>query len=228
VTIRILLVDDERLLRTGFSMILRAEPDLAVVGEAADGHEAVAAAAQLNPDVILMDIRMPGLDGLEATRQILASGSQARILVLTTFDLDTYVYAALAAGASGFLLKDTPEDHLIGAIRAIAAGNGLFAPTVTRRLIQHFAVQHPAPAAVPALNVLTDREREILRLLAGALTNAEIAEAAYISEHTVRTHVARILAKLQLHDRAQAIVVAYETGLVRAGDPAPTNRTPGT
>jgi DNA-binding NarL/FixJ family response regulator len=208
-------------------MILRSEPDLAVVGEATDGHEAVKVAAELNPDVILMDIRMPGLDGLEATRQILASGSQARILVLTTFDLDTYVYAALAAGASGFLLKDTPEDQLIGAIRAIAAGNGLFAPTVTRRLIQHFAVQHPAPAAVPALNALTDREREILKLLAAALTNAEIAQAAYISEHTVRTHVARVLAKLQLHDRAQAIVVAYETGLVRAGDPAPINRTPG-
>jgi DNA-binding NarL/FixJ family response regulator len=208
-------------------MILRSEPDLAVVGEAADGHEAVLAAAALNPDVILMDIRMPGLDGLEATRQILESGSQARILVLTTFDLDTYVYAALAAGASGFLLKDTPEDQLIGAIRAIAAGNGLFAPTVTRRLIQHFATQPPTPALVPALDLLTDREHEILKLLAAALTNAEIAAALYISEHTVRTHVARILAKLQLHDRAQAIVIAYETGLVRAGDPTNVHRTPG-
>jgi DNA-binding NarL/FixJ family response regulator len=226
VTIRILLVDDERLLRTGFAMILRSEPDLAVVGEAADGHEAVTAAAELKPDVILMDIRMPGLDGLEATRQILASGSQARILVLTTFDLDTYVYAALTAGASGFLLKDTPEDQLIGAIRAIAGGNGLFAPTVTRRLIQHFAVQHPTPAVVPGLDSLTDREQEILKLLAAALTNAEIAEALYISEHTVRTHVARILAKLQLHDRAQAIVLAYETGLVRAGEPSHVSRTP--
>jgi DNA-binding NarL/FixJ family response regulator len=218
-SIRILLVDDERLLRTGFSMILRCEPDLAVIGEAADGHEAVAAAAELNPDVVLMDIRMPGLDGLEATRRILASGSQARILVLTTFDLDTYVYAALAAGASGFLLKDTPEDQLIGAIRAVAAGNGLFAPSVTRRLIQHFALQNSASSQAPVLSSLTDREQEILKLLAAALSNADIAALLYISEHTVRTHVARILAKLQLHDRAQAIVVAYETGLVRAGEP---------
>jgi DNA-binding NarL/FixJ family response regulator len=228
VTIRILLVDDERLLRTGFSMILRSEPDLAVVGEAADGHEAVNAAAELDPDVVLMDIRMPGLDGIEATRQIVATGSNARILVLTTFDLDNYVYAALAAGASGFLLKDTPEDQLIGAIRAIAAGNGLFAPTVTRRLIQHFAVQPSTSAAVPALGALTDREHEILKLLAAAMTNAEIAATLYISEHTVRTHVARVLAKLQLHDRAQAIVVAYEAGLVRAGDPNQVRGTSGT
>ena len=198
-----------------------------MVGEAGDGQEAVIAAAELNPDVILMDIRMPGLDGLEATRQILESGSQARILVLTTFDLDTYVYAALAAGASGFLLKDTPEDQLIGAIRAVAAGNGLFAPTVTRRLIQHFASEPRTPALVPALDLLTEREQEVLKLLAAALTNAEIAAALYISEHTVRTHVARILAKLQLHDRAQAIVVAYETGLVRAGDPIHVHRTTG-
>jgi DNA-binding NarL/FixJ family response regulator len=224
VTIRVLLVDDERLLRTGFSMILRSEPDLAVVGEAADGHEAVAAAIDLHPDVILMDIRMPGMDGLEATRRIVASGSSARILVLTTFDLDTYVYAALAAGASGFLLKDTPEDQLIGAIRAISAGHGLFAPSVTRRLIQHFAVQDPAPTATAVLDVLTSREQEILKLLAGALSNAEIARLLFISEHTVRTHVARILSKLQLHDRAQAIVVAYETGLVRAGNATRASR----
>ncbi len=225
-TTRILLVDDERLLRTGFSMILRSEPDLAVVGEAADGEAAVTAVAELHPDVVLMDIRMPGLDGLEATRRIVASGSPARILVLTTFDLDTYVYAALAAGASGFLLKDTPEDQLIGAIRAIAAGNGLFAPSVTRRLIQHFAGQTPTPARTTALDSLTEREREILKLLGGALSNAEIAGVLYISEHTVRTHVARILAKLHLHDRAQAIVVAYETGLIRAGDPRQVIRTP--
>jgi DNA-binding NarL/FixJ family response regulator len=226
VSIRILLVDDERLLRTGFSMILRSEPDLLVVGEAADGHAAVAAAAELHPDVVLMDIRMPGLDGLEATRRIVASGSPTRILVLTTFDLDTYVYAALAAGASGFLLKDTPEDQLIGAIRAIAAGNGLFAPSVTRRLIQHFAAENSTPAPSRALDSLTDREREILKLLAAALTNAEIASMLYISEHTVRTHVARILAKLHLHDRAQAIVIAYETGLIHAGNPQQINRTP--
>ncbi len=225
-TTRILLVDDERLLRTGFSMILRSEPDLAVVGEAADGEAAVTAVAELHPDVVLMDIRMPGLDGLEATRRIVASGSPARILVLTTFDLDTYVYAALAAGASGFLLKDTPEDQLIGAIRAIAAGNGLFAPSVTRRLIQHFAGQTPTPTRTTALDSLTEREREILKLLGGALSNAEIAGVLYISEHTVRTHVARILAKLHLHDRAQAIVVAYETGLIRAGDPRQVSRTP--
>jgi DNA-binding NarL/FixJ family response regulator len=218
-SIRVLLVDDERLLRTGFAMILRSEPDLEVVGEAADGQEAVRSAAALQPDVVLMDIRMPGLDGLEATRQILAADNPPRVLVLTTFDLDSYVYAALAAGASGFLLKDTPEDQLIGAIRAVAAGNGLFAPSVTQRLIKHFAVQNTATRPSRALQSLTDREREILRLLARAMSNAEIASTLYISEHTVRTHVARLLAKLHLHDRAQAIVTAYETGVVRPGDP---------
>jgi DNA-binding NarL/FixJ family response regulator len=217
VTIRVLLVDDERLLRTGFSMILRSEPDLEVVGEAADGEEAISAVARLNPDVVLMDIRMPGLDGLEATRRIVAGTDPPRILVLTTFDLDSYVYTALAAGASGFILKDTPEDQLIGAIRAVAAGNGLFAPSVTSRLIEHFAASRRlAPA--PALATLTEREREILKLLARALSNADIGATLHISEHTVRTHVTRVLSKLHLHDRAQAIVAAYEAGVIRPGE----------
>jgi DNA-binding NarL/FixJ family response regulator len=218
VTIRVLLVDDERLLRTGFSMILRSEPDLEVVGEAADGEEAISAVARLDPDVVLMDIRMPGLDGLEATRRIVAGTDPPRILVLTTFDLDSYVYTALAAGASGFLLKDTPEDQLIGAIRAVAAGNGLFAPSVTSRLIEHFAAQSRRLAPAPALATLTEREREILKLLARALSNADIGATLHISEHTVRTHVTRVLAKLHLHDRAQAIVAAYEAGIIRPGE----------
>jgi DNA-binding NarL/FixJ family response regulator len=218
VTIRVLLVDDERLLRTGFSMILRSEPDLEVVGEAADGREAISAVARLNPDVVLMDIRMPGLDGLEATRRIVAGTDPPRILVLTTFDLDSYVYTALAAGASGFLLKDTPEDQLIGAIRAVAAGNGLFAPSVTSRLIAHFAAQSRRLAPPPALATLTEREREILKLLARALSNADIGATLHISEHTVRTHVTRVLSKLHLHDRAQAIVAAYEAGIIRPGE----------
>jgi DNA-binding NarL/FixJ family response regulator len=222
-TVRVLVVDDERLLRTGFTMILRSEPDLEVVGEAADGREAVSAAATLRPDVILMDVRMPGLDGLEATRQIMRTPDPPRVLVLTTFDLDHYVYGALAAGASGFLLKDTGDDQLIGAIRAVAAGNGLFGPSVTRRLIEHYATAAGPPARADELRTLTGRESEILELLAGARTNSEIADALFISEHTVRTHVARVLAKLRLHDRAQAIVLAYESGLVRPGhrsDPA--------
>ena len=214
-TIRVLVADDERLLRTGFTMILRSEPDLEVVGEAADGIEAVTAAAEVRPDVILMDIRMPGLDGLEATRQIMGTPDPPRVLVLTTFDLDHYVYSALAAGASGFLLKDTGDDQLIGAIRAVAAGNGLFGPSITRRLIEHYATRVEPAHRAAELETLTEREAEILELLAGALTNAEIAQALFISEHTVRTHVARVLAKLRLHDRAQAIVLAYETGLVR-------------
>jgi DNA-binding NarL/FixJ family response regulator len=218
VTIRVLLVDDERLLRTGFSMILRSEPDLEVVGEAADGEEAISAVARLDPDVVLMDIRMPGLDGLEATRRIVAGTDPPRILVLTTFDLDSYVYTALAAGASGFLLKDTPEDQLIGAIRAVAAGNGLFAPSVTRRLIAHFAAQSRRLTPTPSLATLTEREREILKLLARALSNADIGATLHISEHTVRTHVTRVLAKLHLHDRAQAIVAAYEAGIIRPGE----------
>jgi DNA-binding NarL/FixJ family response regulator len=217
-TTRVLLVDDERLLRTGFSMILRSEPDLEVVGEAADGWEAIAAVARLDPDVVLMDIRMPNLDGLEATRRIVAGIDPPRILVLTTFDLDSYVYAALAAGASGFLLKDTPEDQLIGAIRAVAAGNGLFARSVTSRLIEHFAAQSRRLAPPPALATLTEREREILKLLARALSNADIGATLHISEHTVRTHVTRVLSKLHLHDRAQAIVAAYEAGIIRPGE----------
>ena len=217
-TIRVLLVDDERLLRAGFRMILRAETDLEVVGEAADGHEAVSAVERLQPNVVLMDIRMPRLDGLEATRQIVASGATARVLVLTTFDFDAYVYSALAAGASGFLLKDTPEDQLIGAIRAVGSGNGLFAPSVTRRLVEHFTRNARKVTTAPRLNALTEREREIMKMLARAQSNSEIASELYLSEHTVRTHVARILAKLQLHDRAQAIVLAYEGGLVHPGE----------
>jgi DNA-binding NarL/FixJ family response regulator len=219
VTIRILLVDDERLLRTGFSMILRSEPDLAVVGEAADGHEAVTATAELHPDVILMDIRMPGLDGLEATRRIVASGSSARILVLTTFDLDTYVYAALAAGASGFLLKDTLPDELLAAVRVVASGQALLAPSVTRRLLEEFATRPTPGAAAPApwLATLTAREQEVLVAVARGLSNTEVAETLFMSPATAKTHVSRLLSKLHARDRAQLVVLAYEAGIVSPG-----------
>jgi DNA-binding NarL/FixJ family response regulator len=216
--IRILLADDERLVRTGLRMILSAEPDLEVVGEAADGHEAVAHAARMRPDVVVMDIRMPGLDGIEATRRIVASDAGTRILVLTTFDLDSYVYEALRAGAGGFLLKDAPEDQLLAAVRVVAGGGALFAPSVTRRLIERFAHQagprEPAPAA---LDELTARERDILGLLARGLSNAEIAAELIVSEHTVKTHVASVLLKLGLRNRVQAVVLAYESGVVRPG-----------
>jgi DNA-binding NarL/FixJ family response regulator len=216
--IRVLLADDQRLVRSGFRMILRAEPGIEVVGEADDGDEAVASALELSPDVVLMDVRMPNLDGIEATRRILAAPEPVpRVLVLTTFDLDEYVFAALRAGASGFLLKDAPEAQLLAAIRVVADGGSLFAPAVTRRLIGRFA-SLGEPAAPPAsIETLTTREVEVLRLLARGRSNAEIAAELVVSEHTVKTHVAHVLSKLDLRDRIQAVILAYESGLVRPG-----------
>jgi DNA-binding NarL/FixJ family response regulator len=214
--IRVLLADDQTLVRSGFRMILRAEPDIEVVGEASDGAEASSLARELDPDVVLMDVRMPGTDGIDATRRITARGPQSpRILVLTTFDLDEYVYEALRAGASGFLLKDAPEEQLVSGIRIVAAGASLFAPAVTRRLIERFAGTGPAPVP-PSLSELTPRELDVLRLLGRGLSNAEIAAELVLSEHTAKTHVAHILDKLDLRDRVQAVVVAYESGIVRA------------
>jgi DNA-binding NarL/FixJ family response regulator len=213
-TIRVLLADDQKLVRGGFRMILRAEPDIDVVGEAADGAEAVALARQLGPDVVLMDVRMPNVDGIEATRRIIDGSDPApRVLVLTTFDLDEYVYEALRAGASGFLLKDAPEEQLVSGIRIVADGGSLFAPAVTRRLIERFAGTAPQQPP-PALAELTPRELDVLRLLARGLSNAEIASELVVSEHTAKTHVAHILAKLDLRDRVQAVVFAYESGTV--------------
>jgi len=213
-TIRVLLADDQQLVRGGFRMILRAEPDIDVVGEAADGAEAVALTGELDPDVVLMDVRMPNVDGIEATRQIMDGSDDApRVLVLTTFDLDEYVYEALQAGASGFLLKDAPEEQLVSGIRIVADGGSLFAPAVTRRLIERFAGAAPQKPP-PALAELTPRELEVLRLLARGLSNAEIAAELVLSEHTAKTHVAHILNKLDLRDRVQAVVLAYESGIV--------------
>jgi DNA-binding NarL/FixJ family response regulator len=222
VTIRVLVVDDQPLIRAGFHKMVEARPDLEVVGEAADGAEAVAQARRLGPDVVLMDVRMPAMDGLEATRQLAGPGvaNPTKVLILTTFDLDEYVYEALRAGASGFLLKDAPPEELAAAIRVIAAGEALLAPSVTRRLIQRFADQ-PPPKAVDAkaLGRLTDRETEVLRLLARGLSNAQIAAELVVSETTVKSHVAHLLMKLGLHDRVQAVVLAYETGFVQPGSP---------
>jgi DNA-binding NarL/FixJ family response regulator len=215
--IRVLLADDQRLVRSGFRMILRADPGLDVVGEAGDGVEAVALARELRPDVVLMDVRMPRLDGIEATRQLLREQDPPRVLVLTTFDLDEYVYAALRAGASGFLLKDAPEEQLAAAIRVAADGGALFSPGVTRRLIERFTALDPDVATPPRLEELTARELEVLRLIARGLSNAEIAAELVVSDHTVKTHVARVLAKLDLRDRTQAVIAAYESGLVRPG-----------
>jgi DNA-binding NarL/FixJ family response regulator len=222
--IRILLVDDQALVRAGFRMILDAEPEMEVVGEAGDGREAIDQVRSLRPDVVLMDIRMPELDGLEASRRILADGvagdEAPRILMLTTFDLDEYVYEALRAGASGFLLKDTPPEQLVAAIQVVAAGDALLSPSITRRVISEFVKgTGPKPQAqFPRLQDLTARELEVLVLIARGLSNAEIAKALYVSETTVKTHVARILMKLGLRDRVQAVVLAYEAGVVTPGD----------
>jgi len=220
VTIRVILADDERLVRAGFRMILGTEPDIAIVAEAGDGNEAVAAARETGAEVILMDIRMPNLDGLQATRRIVGSvPDPPRVIVLTTFDLDEYVYDALRAGASGFLLKDAPEDQLVAAIRVAADGGSIFAPSITRRLIERFAtVSHPTRDS-SELDRLTPRETEVMRLIARGLSNAEIATALVVSEHTAKTHVAHILEKLGIRDRVQAVVLAYESGLVRVGGP---------
>lgn len=215
--IRVLLADDQALVRAGFRMILKAEPGLEVVGEAGDGSEAVALARELAPDVVLMDVRMPIMDGIEATRRIVDGDEAPHVLVLTTFDLDEYVYEALRAGASGFLLKDAPEEQLVAGIRIVADGGSLFAPAVTQRLIERFAGTRPA-APAPTLAELTPRELEVLGLVARGLSNAEIARTLVVSEHTVKTHIAHILRKLDLRDRVQAVVLAYESGLVRPGD----------
>jgi DNA-binding NarL/FixJ family response regulator len=216
--IRVVVADDQALVRAGFRMILKAEPGIEVVGEAGDGVEAVARARELAPDVVLMDIRMPLVDGIEATRRLVVDEASPRVLVLTTFDLDEYVYGALRAGASGFLLKDAPQDQLVTAIRVIATGGSLFAPSVTRRLIEEFARRVEPTAAPPALESLTAREVEVLRFIARGLTNGEIATALVVSEHTVKTHVTHIFQKLGLRDRTQAVIVAYESALVRPGE----------
>ena len=212
--IRVLLADDQPLVRTGLRMILSAEPDLDIVGEACDGAEAISLCARARPDVVLMDVRMPGIDGIEATRTITTSQDPApRVLVLTTFDLDDVVYDALRAGASGFLLKDASEDRLITAIRVVSDGGSLFAPSVTRRLIEEFS-RRDHPREYPSLAGLTDREVDVLRQMARGLSNSEIAATLFVTENTVETHVARVLRKLGLRDRVQAVVVAYESGLV--------------
>jgi DNA-binding NarL/FixJ family response regulator len=221
--IRVLVVDDQELVRSGFCVILDTVDGIAVVGEAANGEEALAAVSAHHPDVVLMDIRMPGMDGLEATRRLTRGGpdlTPPKVVMLTTFDLDEYVYEALRAGASGFLLKDSPRADLIAAVRAAAAGNALLAPTVTRRLIEAFARRPPEAAPSPArLASLTAREREVLVLLARGGTNTEVASALFVSEATVKTHVGNLLAKLGLRDRVQAVILAYEAGIIVPGDP---------
>jgi DNA-binding NarL/FixJ family response regulator len=215
--IRVLIADDERLVRAGFRRILDDERDIQVVAEAADGEEAIARAAEYRPDVVLMDMRMPIVNGIAATRRIVTDERAPRVLVLTTFDLDEYVYSALQAGASGFLLKDAPEEQLLAAIRVVSAGGALFSPAVTRRLIDEFSRRREVTERTTSIEALTPRENEVLVLVARGLSNAEIATELVLSEHTAKTHVARILGKLGLRDRAQAVVVAYESGLVRPG-----------
>ena len=217
--ITIVIADDQDLVREGLRMMLDAEPDLSVVGEAANGNEALAAARSHDPDLLLMDVRMPDLDGIEATRRLVASGGRARVLVLTTFDLDEYVYRAMKAGASGFLLKDARREQLVGAIRTVAAGESLLAPTITRRLIEDFCKRPPPSAGLPdAVSHLSARELDVLRLLARGLSNTEIAAQLYLGETTIKSHVARLLAKLDLRDRTQAVVFAYEHGVVQPGE----------
>jgi DNA-binding NarL/FixJ family response regulator len=218
VTIRVLVVDDQALLRAAFSLLINAEDDLEVAGEAADGRQAVDLAASLAPDVIVMDVRMPVMDGIEATRRITADqGAQTRVLMLTTFDLDEYVFEALRAGASGFALKSRPLEELLSAIRTVAAGEALLAPSVTRRLIAHFTTAERTPRKAPrGLDELTDREREVLALVARGLSNAELAGTLHVSLPTAKTHVSRILTKLGARDRTQLVVLAYESGLVTA------------
>jgi len=213
--IRVLVADDQPLVRSGFRMVIDERSDLELVGEAADGAAVIELARELDPDVILMDVRMPKLDGVEATRRLVESGTRARILVLTTFDLDEYVYASIRAGASGFLLKDVEPADLVDAIRVVAAGNSLFGPAATERLVARFA--QPQPEHTKNLDALTEREREILRLLASGLSNAELAQKLFLSETTVKTHVSSVLRKLGVRDRVQAVIAAYDAGLVQPG-----------
>jgi DNA-binding NarL/FixJ family response regulator len=217
--IRVLLVDDQVLVRAGFRLILEAQPDIEVVGEAGDGLQAVEAARRLKPDLVLMDIRMPGLDGIEATRRLAGTGveSPVKVVILTTYDLDEYVFDALAAGASGFLLKHVPPEELVRGVRAAAAGDALLAPSVTRRLIEEFAKRAPARWNSTDMESLTEREREVLRLLARGRSNQEIAAELHVGEATIKTHVAHVLDKLDLRDRVQAVIFAYELGLVQPG-----------
>ena len=219
-TIRVLVADDQSMVRAGFRMLLAGEEDIDVVAEASNGLEAVEKADRFRPDVILMDIRMPELDGLEATRHILATDNNARILVLTTFDLDEYIYDALRAGASGFVLKDDPPEQLIAAVRTVAAGDALLSPPVTKRVIKQF-MRTPRPAPPKELEALSERERDVFRLIARGLSNAEIGQELYISDTTVKTHITHILQKLKLRDRVQAVVLAHEAGLFEA-DAQPT------
>jgi DNA-binding NarL/FixJ family response regulator len=222
VSIRVLVADDQSMVRAGFRMLLSGEPDIEVVAEASNGLEAADKAARFRPTVVLMDIRMPELDGLEATRRILAADDAARILILTTFDLDEYVYEALRSGASGFVLKDEPPEQLLAAIRIVAGGDALLSPTITKRVITQFT-RIPRPVPPKELDELSERERDVFRLLARGLSNAEIGRELYISETTVKTHVTHILQKLNVRDRVQAVVLAHETGIVEADDPPPSS-----
>jgi DNA-binding NarL/FixJ family response regulator len=218
VSTRVLIADDQALVRAGFRKLLESAPDLDVVGEAADGRDAVDQARRLRPNVVLMDIRMPRLDGIEATRRLTADGDDMRVLILTTFGLDDYVYEALRAGASGFMLKDAPPEELLAAIEVVARGDALIAPSVTRSVIEEFVRRSPAAAPpAPVLDELTAREREVLELLARGLSNAEIAERLVVSDGTVKTHVAHVLGKLRLRDRVQAVILAYEAGVITPG-----------
>jgi DNA-binding NarL/FixJ family response regulator len=219
--ITVLLADDQDLVREGLRMIIDADPELAVVGEARNGVDAITRTRELDPDVVLMDIRMPELDGIEATRQLVATQTRARILVLTTFDLDEYVYRAMSAGATGFLLKDASREQLTAAVRTAAAGDAMLAPAVTRRLIEEFCRRPPVDVTPPALTQLSQRERDVLLLVARGLSNAEVAQELFLGETTVKSHLARAFTKLGLRDRVQAVVFAYETGLVRPNGTTP-------
>jgi DNA-binding NarL/FixJ family response regulator len=217
--IRVVVADDQALVRGGFRLILQTQPDIEVVGEAADGREAVAQAREQRPDVVLMDIRMPGMDGLEATRRLMTTQNPPRVLMLTTFDLDEYVYDALRAGASGFLLKDVRPEQLADAVRAVATGDTLLAPAITRRLVEQYLRRPPPGARTPlGLGELTDRELDVLRLVARGRSNQQIAATLFLGESTVKTHLTHLFAKLGLRDRAQAVVLAYESGLIQPGD----------
>lgn len=216
-TVSVLLVDDQDMVRAGFRLLLEAEPDVDVVGEAGDGRQAIDETRRLRPDVVLMDIQMPGMDGIEATRELSLADDPARVVMLTTFERDDYVFEALRAGASGFLLKNAPPEDLVEAIHVVAGGDALLAPSITRRVCEQFATQGIVPSRVHELDGLTEREREVLVLIARGLSNGEIAQRLFLGEATVKTHVSRTLAKLGLRDRVQAVVTAYETGLVRPG-----------